>query len=637
MKKWIPLIITLIFASWILSLLSGPRNPKDGPPVVEFGQLPVVKDGRHQPMDSMARNALLMLRKKQTLNTEPWKSFYEGPVILPATQWMMELMMEPAVADTRPCFRIDNADLKNLLHVPIEPNEKEHIDGKHYTWNQIVTHMDSFRSEVQRASTVKADLRNAYERSLMDLWEATGIYKSLRAALGPAGDGDLAVSLPAYRQKLQEGRAAFQAQMEGQQFDASALEWAQTQIGTAVPLVVPAHGEKEIWSKAVEEVGGLGQNESPHYSLAAYGQMTAAWRAKDWPGLSKIITTYRDQLKTDSALEKDVRKAKSEQFFNHMEIFYRGMIVAITALLFALIVWFNPTSFEWARKTAVWLMSLTLVLLASGILWRMILEGRPPVTNLYSSALFIGMAVVALGLILESIWPWSIGVAVSSLGAFGALIIAHFLSLQEDTMIMLRAVLDTNFWLATHVVIVTLGYASTFVAGLIGLVYLIRAVFTSHITKKMQKAFASMVFAIICFASLFSFVGTVLGGIWADQSWGRFWGWDPKENGALIIVLWNVLILHARLGGLVKERGLMNLAVFGNIVTSWSWFGTNMLGIGLHSYGFMDAATYTLLSFVAANAILIIIGCTPQSSWVSFQGHDDKPAAGPKAEVPAAV
>src|SRR6202034_1918038 len=84
------------------------------------------------------------------------------------------------------------------------------------------------------------------------------------------------------------------------------------------------------------------------------------------------------------------------------------------------------------------------------------------------------------------------------------------------------------------------------------------------------KSLAKMIYGIVCFATLFSFVGTVLGGIWADQSWGRFWGWDPKENGALIIVLWNALILHARWGGLVRERGLMCLAVGGNIVTSWS-------------------------------------------------------------------
>jgi hypothetical protein len=145
-----------------------------------------------------------------------------------------------------------------------------------------------------------------------------------------------------------------------------------------------------------------------------------------------------------------------------------------------------------------------------------------------------------------------------------------------------------------------------------------------------------MVYAIVCFATLFSFTGTVLGGIWADQSWGRFWGWDPKENGALLIVIWNVLILHARWGGLVKERGLMNLAIFGNIVTAFSWFGVNMLGIGLHSYGFMDAAFKWLMLFNATQVCFIILGLLPLSLWRSFQtsvaasGTPDDPSGGQK-------
>ena len=61
------------------------------------------------------------------------------------------------------------------------------------------------------------------------------------------------------------------------------------------------------------------------------------------------------------------------------------------------------------------------------------------------------------------------------------------------------------------------------------------------------------------------------------SSWGRFWGWDPKENGALLIVIWNAIILHARWGGMIRERGLMNLAVFGNIVTAFSWFGVKII------------------------------------------------------------
>jgi cytochrome c biogenesis factor len=145
---------------------------------------------------------------------------------------------------------------------------------------------------------------------------------------------------------------------------------------------------------------------------------------------------------------------------------------------------------------------------------------------------------------------------------------------------------------------------------------------------ELGKALSKMVYGIVCFATLFSFVGTVLGGIWADQSWGRFWGWDPKENGALLIVLWNAIILHARWGGLVRDRGIMNLTVFGNIVTSFSWFGVNMLGIGLHSYGFMDAAFKWLMLFMGGQLLIIAVGLLPLRLWRSFRTGEPLPPAG---------
>jgi ABC-type transport system involved in cytochrome c biogenesis permease subunit len=614
MSKWLPLTFTLFFVAWLLSAFRGPRDKEDSMPLTEFGRLPAVQHGRHQPLDALARNSLLILRKKQTLNLEPWKSWYQGPKIIPAIEWLAEVMMDPATADTRPAFRIDNADLKTLLQVPMEAGEANLTDGKHYSWNQITPRLEAFRAEASRASQVKQEVRNAYERGVMDLYEAVGLYHSLQAALGPAGSGDLSVAMPEYRRKFEAGRTAFRSQMEGAPYDRAALDWAQYQINA--PLVVPAPAEKQDYRRAVEEVGAEGSE--PHYAIPAYAAMSAAWRAKDASAFSNAVVAYREKLGAEEHLAADLGKAKREQWFNHIEPFYRGMVISVCAFLLAIFVWANPKKFEWARRSACWLMMLVLVILTAGIIWRMTHEGRPPVTNLYSSALFIGWAAAALGLILERIRPLSIGVSVSSLIAFATLLVAHFLALDGDTMIMLRAVLDTNFWLATHVVTVTLGYAATYVSGVIGLIYVIRAVFTPHVTKELQKQFAGMAFAIVCFAALFSFIGTVLGGIWADQSWGRFWGWDPKENGALIIVLWNALILHARLGGLVRERGLLNLCIFGNICTSWSWFGTNMLGIGLHSYGFMDAAFYALMGFMGANAILIIIGCLPQYTWRSF-------------------
>jgi ABC-type transport system involved in cytochrome c biogenesis permease subunit len=185
----------------------------------------------------------------------------------------------------------------------------------------------------------------------------------------------------------------------------------------------------------------------------------------------------------------------------------------------------------------------------------------------------------------------------------------------------LQAVLDTQFWLATHVVCITFGYATTYVAGLLGLVYILLGVFTTELIGTLRRDLARMIYGVLCFAIFFSFWGTVLGGLWADDSWGRFWGWDPKENGALMIVLWNALVLHARWDGMVKDKGLAVLAVAGNIAVSWSWFGVNQLGAGLHSYGFTEGVALALTIFVFSQLAMIAIGSLPKRLWLSYQGE----------------
>ena len=116
-----------------------------------------------------------------------------------------------------------------------------------------------------------------------------------------------------------------------------------------------------------------------------------------------------------------------------------------------------------------------------------------------------------------------------------------------------------------------------------------------------------MLYGVVCFGLLASFFGTVLGGLWGDDSWGRFWGWDPKENGALMIVLWNALILHARWGGLVKERGVAGLAILGNLIVLWSWKGVNLLGVGLHAYAASEDKTIKWVLLIAL--IHVIVAC----------------------------
>src|SRR5260221_14769477 len=207
---------------------------------------------------------------------------------------------------------------------------------------------------------------------------------------------------------------------------------------------------------------------------------------------------------------------------------------------------------------------------------------------LCGSAIFVGWAPVLFCLVLERFYRNGIGSVCGSVVGFVTLLIAQNLQFDGDPMEMLRAVLDTNAWLATHVVGEVLGYSAVFLAGLIGIIYIFRGVFTTSFDENTAKTLGRMTYGVVCFATLFNFVVTVLGGIWADQSWGRFWGWDPKENGALLGVLWNAIILHARWGGFARERGVALLAVIGPGIGSLSWFGRDVQDVGLHSYRFMD-------------------------------------------------
>ena len=191
--------------------------------------------------------------------------------------------------------------------------------------------------------------------------------------------------------------------------------------------------------------------------------------------------------------------------------------------------------------------------------------------------------------------------------AFPTLVIAHSLAGSGDTMEMLQAVLDTNLWLATHVVGVTMGYTATFLAGVLAIVLIVgQRLPRGDVDRRFhRRQWRKMIYGVVCFALLFSFVGTVLGGIWADQSWGRFWGWDPKENGAVLIVLWNALILHARWAGIVARRGLRCSRSSATSSRRWCWFGTNLMGVGLHSYGFMDSGVFWLGLFAASQVIIM--------------------------------
>jgi ABC-type transport system involved in cytochrome c biogenesis permease subunit len=340
---------------------------------------------------------------------------------------------------------------------------------------------------------------------------------------------------------------------------------------------------------------------------------------------NQLLSTYRRLLsgyeKSISGKAAELKAARSEMlsqpkidfevFYNRFSPFYYAAVLYLVAFVLGVWSWIGWS--EPLRRASMWLLVLTLVLHTFALVARIYISGRPPITNLYSTAIFIGWGGVILAMMLEMIYRLGLGNIVAAVIGFLTLLVAHFLSLDGDTFIVLQAVLDTQFWLATHVVTINLGYAATYTAGLWGAIYVLFAHVFPVLTEDSRHKLQRMLYGTLCFAIYLSFVGTVLGGLWGDDSWGRFWGWDPKENGALMIVIWNALVLHARWGGLVKGRGLATLAVAGNIVTTWSYFGVNELGEGLHAYGASESSTAMwLLTFAASQFALIVLGMMPK-------------------------
>jgi ABC-type transport system involved in cytochrome c biogenesis permease subunit len=630
-RAWMPWAVLAIMAFWIIGNLQE-KPKKMAYHFNEFGKLPVLLSGRIQPFDSVAMNSLRMLRGKSTvvLSDKPEEELgmFEFPKKMPATEWLLELMTRPEAADKRRVIRIDNIEVLGLLNLP--------ATRKYFAFNEVREGWDKIKEQVNRLeeNQIKEELRTPFERGVVKVDSAITLYFRLENSLRPQNASNFDEELAVFQESVKPGLAAVQAYEAGAEYNTNDLQTIsrflqryQMLSRVAYPLVVPPeHPEKsrDAWQSIGASLMESIRTARIDPAVLYFAKITTAYGEQHPDEFNRAVADYKSYLQSNFGSE--IKKGVQENFFNHYEPFVKSIALYLLAFLFGCSYWFNLS--PWARRTSFYLLLLALVVHTSGLVFRMYLERRPPVTNLYSSAIFVGWGAVILGLILEKVWKNGIGAVTASAVGVVTLIIAHNLSLGGDTMEMLRAVLDTNFWLATHVVVITLGYASMFVAGFLALLYIVRGVFSTTLDQATGKSLARMVYGIVCFATLFSFVGTILGGIWADQSWGRFWGWDPKENGALLIVLWCSVVLHARWGGMIRERGLMAMTIFGNIITSFSWFGVNLLGVGLHSYGFTDRGFQWLMAFDISQVLLIALTLMPLRYWRSFKNRESKPPSG---------
>lgn len=627
---WIAAIAALLVVALMLGYGMRRKPDAEGFDLESAARIPVVYEGRVKPLDTLARNTLQIMS-----NSDSIPDSRNTRQKLPAIRWILDVMSgasndgpggEPRSNDHR-VFRIDNPEVLDFFE--LEPRK-----GYLYSRNEIAGKAREFHEKVDQIREKKRpEQMNVFEKRLVELDRRVRAFTSVEATMRPEQLPD--ASDPQIKRGIEQRAATIRSDLA-----AAEERLMQRHPPLAVAVTKPGTTSEQEWKPLVSAttndfvLSKVLKAQPADEGVAAWEKILGSYAANKPGEFNRAVGEYLSLLSSVPPPDYRPERTEFESKFNANAPLHTAWTLYILAFIATALGWLLATlgwgrSFQWGT----WVGILAIFAIHTAALaGRIYISGRPPVTNLYSSAVFIGWGAVLFGLVLEWIFGLGIGNAVASIAGFMTLYISFKLALDGDTFTVMQAVLDTQFWLATHVVCISLGYTATFVAGTLGVIYILHGMFTPLATPRSRAMQISMIYGTLCFAIILSFVGTVLGGLWADDSWGRFWGWDPKENGALIIVLWNALVLHARWGGMVKEQGLAALAVGGNIATAWSWFGVNELGVGLHSYGFTEGALFWLGTFIASQMIIGGLGMLPPSFWWSHVAPKD---AGPRTGTPA--
>lgn len=593
----------ILTSSYFLSKRHLPQNISH-----KLNMIPIVHNGRVKPLDTFARLSILFLAEKQFIRFKNEKIHY--------FRWFLDIISQKKIAQEYPHFLIHNDEIKDNL--------KLNVKKKFFSFKTLSPHIENIHNYMESIKNVDSSDYTSYQKELSQLYDKLLFFKSLQTSFFDKKIDTFEKYLLERERHIPELANLFIMMHNGQKISENDskrlfkfnLFFKHHEYYAANPLflIIPTKNDNlNNWKSGSQELLHLmKKNNKLSMFYLNYAKILDAY-VED----SNTINQHIDQLyeQFNNKVPSILTKSKIEYIFNQISPFYICIILYLLFFVYIL----TGTALPSIQKNTIItvLLSIIMSIHSMGLLIRMYLQNRPPVTNLYSSAIFVGWVAVLISLLLYKRFKNKTIYLSSSFIAFCSLIIAHHLSIGSDTLEMMQAVLDSNFWLSTHVITITIGYSGTFISGMLASIFILKGTLTKTLDKDQQIEFKKLVYGTLCFSLFFSVVGTILGGIWADQSWGRFWGWDPKENGALMIVLWIALIIHLRAIRFIETQGLMLLSVFGNSVTAFSWFGVNMLGVGLHSYGFMDKTLLWLIIFNIINGLIIAIGCIPKKYWLS--------------------
>ena len=415
------------------------------------------------------------------------------------------------------------------------------------------------------------------------------------------GLSNQAVLINMINQKPDANRSVFEKQLL--ELNNNAMRFEEISYLKAMKLLPPDEISKtDEWSSPLEFIVN-GRSPEPHQDaiLNALQQYLAGRLAGQEASMQSAMANYKAALLMVPGELFDITVLKKETWMNRVNLFYTSVGLYLFAFILLGLSWMIQPLL--LKRASYALLILGFLFHAYGIYLRMHIMGRPPVSTLYESVIFVAFIVILFAIILEYFRRDGLGIFVGTVSGSIFHYIGFGYSADGDTLSMLVAVLNSNFWLATHVTTITMGYGASLVAGFIGHLYLVQAIRQPKNKSNLKSIFNNL-FGITLIALFFTLFGTILGGIWADQSWGRFWGWDPKENGALLIVLWQLMMVHMRLSGLAKPAEFALGMALNNIIVALAWFGVNLLQVGLHSYGFDDGVARNLFIFIVLELII---------------------------------
>ncbi len=609
------------------STYDGPTVPRwDQATVDLFMSLPVQESGRIKPLDTYAQFTMLRINGKRSFTTP------DGSRIGP-TEWLMDILFYPEIAQHYPTFIVNNAE--SVVAIGVSAHQERRDRYSYAELAQARTRMMQVAREyteidVKHRTPVEQEIINLaqnlmqFEQILhfMDFSEHRFFVEggALVSAAFPEPDG---VALSTILKRMPDLMNTLRDQAEALGDDALdqeivALSTLMSELDTVarfaqgIPLFPGLSEDMPEWLTPADLTAAafaFVQPHDEHIALLAQLELLKTSR-DDRIQFKENLTNFHLNITTMADARGEYAKVPLEVFFYRWQFLFWSQWLYVLCFLLAAFYWLMPRV-QWLHRILPYALLTPTVLLTIGIILRCIIRSRPPVSTLYETILFITVVAVIIAIIIEFInrqgISGSVGAFLGSLGLF----LAFRYEAKEgvDTMPSLIAVLDTNFWLSTHVTTITIGYAAGLLAAALAHLYIIGKLFRIKVEDKAQyKNITRMTYGVVCFGLLFSVVGTILGGIWANDSWGRFWGWDPKENGALMICLWSLVILHARMGGYIRDLGIAISSIVLGMIVVFSWWGVNLLGVGLHSYGFTSGVMNVLAVFWMLQSIVIALG-----------------------------